>query len=36
MVRRHYDAVLEPSRATAWWQIRPQKPKNVVRHEIAA
>jgi site-specific recombinase XerC len=36
IVRRHYDAVLEPSKAIAWWQIRPEKPKNVVSLETAA
>jgi hypothetical protein len=26
-----YDAVLEPSKAQAWWEIRPNKPENVLR-----
>ena len=30
IVRRHYDAVLEPSKAQAWWEIRPAKPQNVI------
>jgi hypothetical protein len=36
IVRRHYDAVLEPSRAGAWWTIRPAKPKNVLPIKAAA
>lgn len=36
IVRRHYDAVLEPSKATAWWQIAPEKPTNVVAMKTAA
>lgn len=27
IVRRHYDAVLEPSKAIAWWEIRPNRPQ---------
>jgi integrase len=30
IVRRHYDAVLEPSRAAAWWQIRHDRVRNVL------
>jgi site-specific recombinase XerC len=30
IVRRHYDAVLEPSKAAAWWQIIPKVPGNIV------
>jgi hypothetical protein len=36
IVRRHYDAVLEPSRASAWSKIRPAKAKNVVSMKAAA
>ena len=25
MVRRHYDAVLEPSKAAAWWENLPER-----------
>jgi hypothetical protein len=31
IVRRHYDAVLEPSKAALWWQIAPSTPLNVLR-----
>jgi site-specific recombinase XerC len=30
IIRRHYDAVLEPSKAVEWWAIKPTKPENVV------
>ena len=33
IVRRHYNAALEP--AAAWWQIRPAKQENVVPIEAA-
>jgi hypothetical protein len=31
IVRRHYDAVLESSKAALWWQIQPTTPRNVLR-----
>jgi hypothetical protein len=36
IVRRHYDAVLEPSRACTWWQIRPKGVGNIVPMEAVA
>jgi len=36
IVRRHYDAVLEPSKATVWWHIRPTLPRNVLSIEAVA
>jgi hypothetical protein len=36
IVRRHYDAVLEPSKAAAWWQIIPKVPGNIVSIKAVA
>jgi integrase len=36
IVRRHYDAVLEPSKAAAWWRIIPGVPGNVVPIQAVA
>jgi hypothetical protein len=36
IVRRHYDAVLEPSKAMLWWVIRPKQPQNVLAMEAVA
>jgi site-specific recombinase XerC len=36
IVRRHYDAVLEPSKAAAWWRIIPRVPGNVVPIQAVA
>jgi hypothetical protein len=36
IVRRHYDAVLEPSRAAAWWEIRSNVAENIVPIEAVA
>jgi site-specific recombinase XerC len=35
IVRRHYDAVLEPSKAALWWTIRPRQPQNVINIKVA-
>jgi hypothetical protein len=31
IVRRHYDAVLEPSKAASWWLILPDRLLNIVQ-----
>jgi hypothetical protein len=36
IVRRHYDAVLEPSKAAAWWQIKAAKPLNILDMKAVA
>jgi hypothetical protein len=36
IVRRHYDAVLEPLKAAAWWEIIPRIAGNVVPTEAVA
>jgi hypothetical protein len=36
IVRGHYDAVLEPSKAALWWQVGPDKQENVIRIKTAA
>jgi hypothetical protein len=36
IVRRHYDAVLEPSKAAAWWEIYPKGLANVVSMKAVA
>jgi hypothetical protein len=36
IVRRHYDAVLEPSKAIAWWEIQPKESGNVVPMKAVA
>jgi len=36
IVRRHYDAVLEPSKAIVWWEIQPKESGNVVPMKAVA
>lgn len=36
IVRRHYDAVLEPSKAAPWWEIQPKESGNVVSMKAVA
>jgi site-specific recombinase XerC len=36
IVRRHYDAVLEPSKAAGWWEILPKLPANIVAMKAVA
>jgi hypothetical protein len=36
MVRSHYDAVVSPSVAKPWWELRPKRPNNIVSISTAA